>query len=110
MMQAAMHNHLKMADSLPQPAQLPEGYHQQIGRDSHRHCIRRPARRRIPARRNANLFMLDLTEQEHIMEGDSLTLGNLVSIAQRLSVTIVGDAEALIGVCRKAGKGGANHE
>ncbi|MEZ5452316.1 MAG: hypothetical protein R3E93_05780 [Thiothrix sp.] len=53
--------------------------------------------------------LLEVT-QEHIMEGDSLTLGNLVSIAQRLSVTIVGDAEALIGVCRKAGKGGANHE
>lgn len=53
--------------------------------------------------------LLEVT-QEHIMEGDSLTLGNLVSIAQRLSVSIVGDTEALIGVCRKAGKGGANHE
>lgn len=49
--------------------------------------------------------LLEVT-QEHIMESDSFTLGNLVSIATRLSVAIVGDTEALIGVCRQHGKGG----
>lgn len=48
--------------------------------------------------------LLEVT-QEHIMESDSFTLGNLISIAQRLSVAIVGDTEALIGVCRQQGSG-----
>ncbi|MEZ5452881.1 MAG: replication endonuclease [Thiothrix sp.] len=63
MMQAAMHNHPQDGGFIAsQLAQLPEGYHQQIGRE-YSHRYQTAGQHDGERRRNANLFRLDLTEQ-----------------------------------------------
>ncbi|MEB4591225.1 hypothetical protein VSS37_09575 [Candidatus Thiothrix sp. Deng01] len=46
--------------------------------------------------------------QEHIMEDSSLTIGNLTSIATRISILMQGGADDLIRTCRQ--QKGAVHE
>ncbi|EIJ34709.1 replication endonuclease [Thiothrix nivea] len=63
MMQPTMHHHPQDGGFIAsQLAQLPEGYHQQIGRE-YSHRYQTAGQHDGERRRNANLFMLDLTGQ-----------------------------------------------